>query len=159
MGRVLGIDLGMKRTGLAVSDSLRISSRALANLTPRSRAEDVAVLVKLCADEEVDDVVIGLPLLPSGDVSPMAKRATGFAEALCAALVAAGSTTRVHLLDERDTSKQASARLVASAVKKSERKGMLDSEAARVLIELFVDSGPTTTVSAPATSTQTAPSL
>jgi hypothetical protein len=48
---------------------------------------------------------------------------------------------------------------VASAVKKSERKGMLDSEAARVLIELFVDSGPTTTVSAPATSTQTAPSL
>ena len=59
---------------------------------------------------------------------------------------------KVHLLDERDTSKQASARLVASAVKKSERKGMLDSEAARVLIEVFVDSGPTTTLTAPTTS-------
>jgi putative Holliday junction resolvase len=155
MGRVLGVDLGMKRTGLAVSDALRISSRALQNLTPRSRAEDVAVLVKLCAAEEIDDVVIGLPLLPSGDVSPMAKRATGFAEALCAALGAAGTTTKVHLLDERDTSKQASARLVASAVKKSDRKAMLDSEAARVLIELFVESGPTTTLNAPATSAAT----
>lgn len=152
MGRVLGVDLGLKRTGLAVSDGVGITSRGLPNLTPRSRAEDVATLVKLCADEEVADVVIGLPLSPrSGDVSPMAKRAMGFAQALTDALVS--TAIKVHLVDERGTSKLASARLVQSDVKKGDRRALLDSEAARILIELFVDSGPTTTMTATALQT------
>ncbi len=144
----------MKRTGLAVSDGLGISSRGLANLTPRSRAEDVAVLVKLCADEDVTDVAIGLPLMPrSGDASPMSKRATGFAQALQNALTSSGSSTNVHLVDERDSSKQAAERLVASDIKKGDRKALLDSEAARILIELFLNTGPSTSLTAVTTST------
>ena len=154
IGRVLGVDLGMKRTGLAVSDGLGISSRGLANLTPRSRAEDVAVLVKLCTDEEVTDVAIGLPLMPrSGDVSPMSKRAAGFAQALQDALTTSGSSTKVHLVDERGSSKQAAERLVASEIKKGDRKALLDSEAARILIELFLQAGPSTSMTATTTTT------
>lgn len=135
---MLGVDLGLQRTGLALSDELGLTTRGLDNLTPRSRAEDVAFLVQLIAAEEVVDVVIGLPLLPSGDESPMSKRARGFAAALELALADRGVAAIVHLIDERGSSKAAAQRLVDSDVKKSKRKALLDSEAARLLIEEHV---------------------
>lgn len=136
-GRVLGVDLGLKRTGLAVSDELRLTTRALDNLTPRSRAEDVARLVELCLELDVADVVVGYPSLPrSGDEGPMARRARGFAEVLERALEEHG--VRVHLVDETGSSKLAAQRLVESGVKRTRRRAALDAEAARVLIEGFV---------------------
>ena len=144
MGRVLGVDLGLQRTGLAVSDELGITTRGLPNLTPRSRAEEVAFLVGLCRSEGVRHVVIGLPLLPSGDDGPMSKRARGFAAALQDGLRGADDVADivVHLVDERGTSKAASQRLVTSQTKKSDRKALLDSEAARILIEDYLASRP-----------------
>lgn len=140
-GRVLGVDLGLKRTGLAVSDELRVTTRALDNLTPASRASDVAYLKRLCSELEVVDVVIGHPSLPkSGDEGAMAKRARGFADALQTAVDGLG--VRVHLVDEAYTSKEAAARLVASGVRKNKRKAALDSEVARLLVERFVADGP-----------------
>jgi len=136
--RVLGVDLGLQRTGLAISDALGISTRGLPNLTPRSRKEDVEFLVGVVRDEAVNDVVIGLPLLPSGDESTMSRRARGFAAALDDGLRAAGLDVGVHLVDERGSSKAAALRLVDSDVKKSKRKALLDSEAARFLIEEFL---------------------
>ena len=137
-GRVLGVDLGIKRTGLALSDELGISVEPLPTLTPGSRAQDVAFLVALCAERGVDDVVIGLPLLASGDDGPMTKRARGFAAALDAALRAGGAATRVHLVDETGSSKEAARRLIESGVRKSRRKASLDAEAARVLVQEFL---------------------
>lgn len=135
-GRVLGVDLGIKRTGLALSDELGISVEPLPTLVPKSRAEDVAFLVALCAARGVDDVVVGLPLLPSGDDGPMTKRARGFAAALEEAL--RGTPTRVHLVDESGTSKLAAKRIAESGVKKSKRKAALDAEAARILVLEFL---------------------
>lgn len=141
--RVLGIDLGLQRTGLAVSDELRLSVRALPNLAPRSRAEDVAFLVDQVRSLGVGDVVIGLASLPSGDDGVMAKRARGFAKALEAALHdAALDGTRVHLVDEAHSSKAASARLIASGVPKGKRKEALDGEVARLLVLDWIASQP-----------------
>jgi putative Holliday junction resolvase len=139
MHRILGVDLGLKRTGLALSDELGITARAIANLTPRSRAEDVAFLVELCAAEDVGVVVIGLASLPSGDDGAMAKRARGFADALQQALDArAGADpsdrVRVVLVDESGSSKAAAARLVETGIKKGKRKAALDGEVARGLV-------------------------
>ncbi len=131
--RVLGVDLGLKRTGLAVSDELGLSVRALPNLTPASRADDVAFLVAQVRDLGVGDVLVGRP--KSGAIE---RRAPGFAEALQAALRQAGLATSVHLVDEDFSSRDAAARLVASGVKKSERKAALDSEAARGLVLAFL---------------------
>ena len=139
--RVLGVDLGLKRTGLAVSDELGLTARALPNLTPKSRAEDVAFLVEQIAELEVSDVVIGLASLPrSGDAGPMAKRAQGFAAALESALREAGALAqvKVHLVDESYSSIRASERLVESGVKRSTRKEALDGEVARGLVLDFV---------------------
>ena len=107
----------MVRTGLALSDELGLTTRGVPNLTPRSRAQDVAFLVGLCRDHEVGDVAVGLPMLPSGDDTPMTRRARGFAATLEAGLREAGLETRVHLVDERGTSKAAAekGRSIASA--------------------------------------------
>lgn len=133
--RVLGIDLGLKRTGLAVSDELGLSVRPLPNLTPKSRDEDVRFLVAQVVELAVDDVLVGRP-----KAGAIERRAPGFAEALQHALRQAGLGTCVHLVDEDFSSKDAAARLVASGVKKSERKAALDSEAARGLVLAFLAS-------------------
>ncbi len=139
MKRVLGVDLGLKRTGLAVSDELGISARALATLSPKSRKHDVDALVALVLELDVGDVVIGLASLPSGDDGKMAVRARGFAEALRTALSEPRPLVRVHLVDEQRSSIAASKRLVAAGVKKNARKAALDGEVARGLVLEFVD--------------------
>ena len=137
--RVLGIDLGLQRTGLAVSDELGLTARALDNLTPKSRAQDVAFLVEQIAVLEVADVVIGLASLPrSGDAGPMAKRAQGFATALTDALATQNIVCHVHLVDESYSSRRAAVRLVDSGVKRSKRKAALDGEVARGFVLEFL---------------------
>ena len=139
--RVLGIDLGLKRTGLAVSDELGLTARALPNLQPKSRAEDVAFLADQIAELEIGNVVIGLASLRSGDPGSMAKRAQGFAKALEELLAARSIACRVHLVDESYSSKRAAARLVESGVKRAKRKEALDGEVARGLVLDFIASG------------------
>lgn len=146
-GRVLGVDLGLKRTGLAISDALRITTRALPNRIPQSRADDVRFLTDVCLREEVAVVVIGYALMTqTGDEGMMAKRARGFAQALQASLLQAAAlegleaqSIGVYLLDEAGTSRTAASRLVESGVAKHKRKAMLDGEAARVLVEDFCE--------------------
>ncbi len=133
---MLGVDLGLQRTGLALSDELGLTTRGLPNLIPRSRDEDVAWLVGVCRDHAVVDVAIGLALMAqTGDESPMSRRARGFARVLEDALRAAGLDVVVHLVDERGTSREAARRLVDSGVAKGRRRDLLDSEAARLLVE------------------------
>ncbi len=131
-GRILGVDLGLKRTGLAVSDELWISSRALPYLNPKSRLEDIRYLLKLCEELEIRYVLIGYPVLPqSGQEGLMAKRARGFFEALKQHIP---DTVEVLLLDESYTSVEALERLgQQKAIAKQ-----LDGESARILIENFI---------------------
>jgi putative Holliday junction resolvase len=127
-GRVLGVDLGLKRTGLAVSDELRLTTRVLPVLTPKSRLEDIRHILKLCEELEVKTLLIGYPLLPqSGEEGFMAKRAKGFYEAL---KQQASADLEVFLVDESFTSKEAELRTGQSK--------NLDGESARILIETFI---------------------
>lgn len=132
-GRILGVDLGLKRTGLAVSDELHITTRALPNLTPQSRAKDIEFLLKLIEEHQVKTILIGYPLLPqSGDEGMMAKRARGFYEAF---LKKVPEDLEVFLVEESYTSQQAAQRLGT----KKDRLRQLDGESARILIETFIN--------------------
>ncbi len=138
--RVLGIDLGLKKTGLAVSDPLGISTRALTNLIPKSRAEDITYLDNICREMEVEAVVIGLPLMSqSKSEGMMARRARGFAGALHGFFEENRIGIEVFLLDETGTSREAVQRLVNSGVPKKRRRSSIDGEAARILVESFLD--------------------
>ena len=80
MTRVLGVDLGLKRTGLAISDELGLTARALPNLTPRSRAEDAVMRVEgaLIVSRGMDDVTLfgrALRQLPAELLAPPRRHA------------------------------------------------------------------------------------
>lgn len=127
-GRILGVDLGLKRTGLAVSDELWISTRALPNLSPKSRLQDINYLLELCQELEIKYLLIGYPLLPqSGEEGFMAKRASGFFEALKTHLPV---SIQAFLIDESYTSTEAQ--------KYTSDKDLIDGESARILIENFI---------------------
>jgi putative Holliday junction resolvase len=138
--RVLGADLGLQKTGLALSDELGVSVRALETFKTKSRKEDIAKIVTVVRDNDIEAVVIGYPILPdSKDEGMMAKRARGFSEALQDALIDEELDVAVFLEDETGSTNEAAKRLAKSEVKKSKRKGMRDSEAARIIVERFLD--------------------
>jgi len=138
--RILGVDLGMRRTGIAVSDELHLTTRALPNLIPKSRIEDVRYLLKLCQELDIAQVVIGYPvLMRSEEEGTMARRASGFAKCLQEEANQSNVKISVYLMNESLTSKEASRRLVQSGIKKENRKKALDGEVARILIEDFIE--------------------
>lgn len=141
---ILGVDLGIKRTGLAISDALQIGATALPVLTPKSRAEDIAYLLHLCQERQVSIVLIGYPKLPvSQEEGMMAKRARGFADALLKAIQAKCLQINVLLVDEYLSSSRAASRLRERGVKPSHMKQHIDSEAARVFVEEYMAGLPT----------------
>jgi len=135
MPRILGIDLGLKRTGLAISDETGLTARALPVHKPKSRDEDVAFVLDLIKKHDVDTVVIGYALLPrSQDEGFMAKRARGFALVLGDAAGRQGVPLKVHLVEEAFTSEDANARLIEQGMSPRDRRLAIDGEVARMLV-------------------------
>jgi putative transcription antitermination factor YqgF len=138
--RVLGADLGLQKTGLAISDELGVSVRGLETFKTKSRKEDIAKMVNIVRESNIEAVIIGYPILPnSKDEGMMAKRARGFSEALQETLIEEDLDVAVFLEDETGSTNEAAKRLAKSQVKKSKRKGMRDSEAARIIVERFLE--------------------
>lgn len=77
MGRILAIDFGLKRTGIAVTDPLKIIATGL---TTVSTAEALDFLKKYCATEDVESIVVGLPLYPDGNPAQIAPQTDAFAK-------------------------------------------------------------------------------
>lgn len=137
--RVLGVDLGLKRTGLAVCDEFGLSTRALENLIPTSRAADIDHLLQICIELDIGVVVFGLPLRTENDEKSMlAKRFTAFAERFLQKSIDAGLVLSVEMIDESLSSKNAAKRLADSAVGMKKRRRLIDGEAARILVEEYL---------------------
>jgi len=79
-GRVLAIDYGRRRLGLAVSDPLRVAARPLATWTRSNRRHDLARLRSLCREHGISRIVVGWPLQLSGARGDMASEAASFAD-------------------------------------------------------------------------------
>jgi putative Holliday junction resolvase len=101
-GRVLAIDYGRRRLGLAVSDPSRIAARPLATWTRSNRRHDLARLRNLCREQEISRIVVGWPLQLSGARGDMASEAASFADRIRKDL-----GIPVELVDERLSSWEA----------------------------------------------------
>ncbi|MER3413262.1 MAG: Holliday junction resolvase RuvX [Armatimonadota bacterium] len=133
--RLLGVDYGLKRIGLAVGESevgMAFPRRLL--LSKGSVKADAAALAAIVQQESFDAVVLGLPLTASGDEGEQAAICRRLANAL------ENLGVRVHLVDERMTTQ--SAQQALGGTKASIRKGLVDSEAARQITQSFLDSQP-----------------
>jgi putative Holliday junction resolvase len=136
-GRVLGIDLGARRIGIAVSDSAR--SMALPRTTVvRSRDvdQDRRRLVSLILEEEAVAVVVGLPLSLDGSRGPAATAAAEEAAVLAEMLHDHG--IEVELFDERLTTVSAHQALAAGGTKERDRRRVIDQAAAAVMLEAWL---------------------
>lgn len=132
--RVLGLDYGSRRIGMAVSDPLGLTVQPLPPIRREGDRKDIATLARLSAEMGVTSIVLGLPLLLNGDEGPAAVRARAFGERL-----RAETSLRVTMWDERLTSVQSERHLIASGVRRVDRKGIRDSLSAMFLLQAALD--------------------
>ncbi len=127
------MDYGRKRIGLALSDPRGILAQPHGFLPNDARfLESLAILVR---DQEVSEIVIGLPRSMDGSASEMTKEAEGFSERVRAAV-----SIPVYLFDERLTSMQAERALLEGNVRREKRKTSRDAVAAALLLQSFLAS-------------------
>jgi putative Holliday junction resolvase len=133
--RALGLDLGTKRIGVAVSDrSGTLASPLTVIERGRSRRVDHARIADLVRVEEADCVVVGLPIGLSGDAGPAAQAARSEAEALATVV---GVPVETH--DERFTTVTAERSLAEAGVTGRARRQVIDKAAAAVILQSWLD--------------------
>ena len=135
--RVLGIDHGSKRVGLAISDETGTIAQPLTFLPAEPESKLLDQLKEMVADRAVAQVLIGLPRNMNGTYGPAAEKARAFAAALEKVL-----TVPVRTWDERLTSAQANRFLIESGMRRDKRKQRVDQTAAAILLQSYLDSGP-----------------
>lgn len=133
-GRVLAVDYGRRRMGLAVSDELGLTARPLATLERTNRRDDLRRLRELIRVHHVRRVVVGLPLHLDGGESDMAAEARRFA-----ARLHKGAGLPVTLVDERLTSWEAEQTGSAPAKTPRRRRAQRDQLAAALILRDYLD--------------------
>lgn len=134
-GRILALDLGKRRIGLAVSDELGITAQGLQTLQRTNIREDLSTLAKLAAERNVSLILMGHPLHMSGHESRQADYTRDFARRLEAVT---GLPTKFW--DERLTSVEAERVLRQSGISIEKRARAVDRLAAVILLESYLDS-------------------
>jgi putative Holliday junction resolvase len=128
LGRVLGLDVGARRIGIAVSDPLGITAQGLETLHRQNKRHDFDALKKVIRDYEIKEIVVGLPLRMSGAEGTQSEKMRAFAEALRKKF-----RLPVHLWDERLTSAEAN-RFLRETDLSIEKRGKVVDRMAAVLI-------------------------
>lgn len=134
MRRVLGIDFGTKRIGLAISDGLGVTARPLEVV---SRSELAAALRRIGDEYAIGRVVMGLPTALSGNEGASAEGARELGVQVEELLGVA-----VEYVDERFTSRLAESALLESGMKRRDRRETVDKVAAAIILQTYLDSTP-----------------
>lgn len=133
MGRLIGIDYGTKRIGIAQSDIMRVLASPQDPIMAKKTLDET---IKLIVDTypDCDAFIVGLPLLLSGEDSDTTIKARAFAKKLEEV-----SGKEVHLWDERLTSKQVEKSMIAGGVKRKKRTPHVDSLSATLILQNYLD--------------------
>ncbi|MGB2706034.1 MAG: Holliday junction resolvase RuvX [Candidatus Omnitrophota bacterium] len=134
MTKILGLDIGSKRIGVAVSDELGITSRGLSTIERRNDEEVRTHLRNIISREGVKEIVVGLPLNMNGSYGPQAKGAIAFADNLKENLNIA-----VKLWDERMSTMEVERILIDAGTSRAKRKKKIDKLAAQVILQSYLN--------------------
>ena len=134
MGRILAVDYGLKRTGLAVTDPLRIIATALDTVPT---VDLVKYLTAYLQKENVDAFVVGMPKTLMNEDSEIAPQVRAFIEVLKKSF----PEKPIHLADERFTSRMAMRTMIDGGMKKKDRqvKGNVDKISATIILQSFLE--------------------
>jgi putative holliday junction resolvase len=133
--RILAVDYGRKRIGLALSDELGVTARPLATLVRANRRQDLRRLREICRLHGVHRILVGHPVHMSGEAGEMAQEAVRFAARLQEELA-----IETELVDERLTSWEAQEFLASGAPSPRKRRADIDALAAAILLREYLDS-------------------
>jgi len=134
-GRVLALDLGKKRIGLAISDELGITAQGLETLERRGRRDDIETLRRLATERGVTRFLLGDPMHMSGEASRQGAYTREFAGEL-----ERKTGLRVEFRDERWTSREAERTIRGAGVANKARKPTIDKLSAVILLQSYLDS-------------------
>ena len=133
--RIICLDIGEKRIGVAVSDALDLTAQGVETIWTKGFERDAQRVLELCRQYGTDRVLCGLPLNMDGSAGFQAERTRAFAEKL------AGLGLTVRFQDERLTTKLARDVLLQADVRRARRKDVIDKLAATYILQTFLDAG------------------
>ena len=132
--RILALDHGTKRIGVAVSDETKTIAQPLEYIPAEPFVDFLARLKKLLVEKEISLVLIGLPRNMDGSYGPAAEKVQTFVGVLRSAI-----TVPIKMWDERLTSAQANRVLIQGGVRRDKRKEKVDKMAAAILLQSYLD--------------------
>jgi len=132
--RILALDHGTKRIGVAVSDETKTIAQPLEYIPAEPFGDFLSRLKKLLVEKEIDLVLIGMPRNMDGTYGPAAQKVQAFVAVLRGAI-----TVPIKTWDERLTSSQASRILIQGNVRRDKRKEKVDKMAAAILLQSYLD--------------------
>ncbi|MDL2238551.1 Holliday junction resolvase RuvX [Christensenellaceae bacterium OttesenSCG-928-K19] len=135
MGRLIGLDVGDKRIGIALSDLLMFTAQGIETYNRKEEPQDITYLVDFIQKNDVDRIVCGLPKNMNGSIGEQAEKVQAFAEEL---KKAAGLP--LIYWDERLTTKSAHQTLLEADMSRKKRKAVVDKIAAVYILQGYMDS-------------------
>ncbi|MBU4541183.1 Holliday junction resolvase RuvX [uncultured Acetobacterium sp.] len=134
MERILGIDVGDKRIGVAVTDPLQITAQGVMTLKRKTRDDDLEAFRELIAKYEIKKVVAGLPLNMDGSESAQTRKTVNFCQFIKKRL-----NIEIIYIDERLTSSWSEKVLIEGNVSRENRKDYIDMLAAQIILQSYMD--------------------
>lgn len=132
--RILALDHGTRRIGVAVSDQTKTIAQPLEYIAAEPFADFLERLKKILNEKEIDLVLIGMPRNMDGSYGPAAQKVEAFVAVLKTAV-----TVPIKLWDERLTTKMASRILIQGNVRRDQRREKVDKMAAAILLQGYLD--------------------
>ncbi len=133
--RILGIDFGTKRIGVAVSDPLGFTAQGLQTIEVQNKQKTMEALAKICAEYGVNEIVVGLPVNMNGSMGPKAKETIEWIEKLQTQF-----SIPIKTWDERLTSLQADKLMIQQGLSREKQKQQSDRLAATLILQAYLES-------------------
>jgi len=134
--RILAIDYGKKRFGLAMSDPLGLTAQGLPTIVSGGRQKDLEQIAEIVRENGVEKIVVGLPRKMDGSLGLAAREVLAFVEEVKTHL-----DLPVITWDERLSSKRAEREMISADLSRAKRKGRRDKIAAQLILQSFLDAG------------------
>ena len=139
-GKLLGIDFGDKRTGLAVSDATRFLASGIGYISVGGMQKTAARICEIIAEENITGgIIVGLPVNMNGSEGPRAEHAKKFASILSSLLEESGRALPIVMIDERMTTMAAARYLNETDTRGQKRKSVIDTLSAQIILQNALD--------------------
>lgn len=132
--RILGLDIGQKTIGVAISDPLGFTAQGITTIRRKKKEEDINEIINLCKEYAVETIVVGLPKNMNGSIGFAGEKIMEFTE-----LLKDSVECKIELWDERLTTVAAHRAMLEADLSRAKRKKIVDKIAATYILQGYLD--------------------